>query len=228
MDQKQKTFLIENKNDLPFRVFFFDEEELSERLKGYCIRYGLCETEKALSYGSERHKGQYRKKNLYSEEEVPYFVHPLIMACHGAAMGIRDDAVLAAALLHDTAEDTGIRAEELPFSEGVRKTVGYLTFAKLPSETRREAKKRYYEEMRQDPAACLIKLLDRCSNLTTMAGSFSEKRMLEYIDEAERYILPLSSAALKAYPEYEDAVFLLKYQILSLIETIKYMIQRGK
>ena len=69
-----------------------------------------------------------------------------------------------------------------------------------------------------------VKLLDRCNNVSTMAGSFPRGRMVEYIEETEQYILPLASVLKNEYPEYSDLAFLSKYQILSVLETIKYLI----
>ena len=207
---------------------YFPMDGLYRRMEEYSRKYSLKETEKALPFAEKRHEGQYRKQDLYTDESIPYFMHPLMMACHAASLGISDDVILAAVLLHDTAEDTGITVEELPFSEAVRAAVDCLTFVRFPDETRAEAKKRYYERIKENPQACLVKLLDRCSNLSTMAGSFREDRMLEYIDEAETYILPLADIVREKLPAYSPAVFALGYQITGLCETIKYMIRRGR
>ena len=42
------------------------------------------------------------------------------MACYAAALGIRDDDVIAVILLHYVCEDTGISPDVLPFSENIR------------------------------------------------------------------------------------------------------------
>ena len=59
-----------------------------------------------------------------------------------------------------------------------------------------------------------------------MAGSFSEEKLKEYIEETEKYILPLTSVLKNAYPEYSDISFLIKYQIIAIIETAKYMLMK--
>ena len=56
--------------------------------------------------------------------------------------------------------------------------------------------------------------------------SFTEEDIIEYIDETEAYILPLLDHIKKEYPQYYDAAFVLKYQILSLIESIKAAVLR--
>jgi GTP pyrophosphokinase len=163
------------------------------------------------------HAGQYRKQRKYSLQKEAYIAHPLTMACQAHAMGIRDDALLAAVLLHDTVEDTDAALQDLPFSEEVREIVDCLTY-------RHEGKKPYYERIAGNPKACLAKMLDRCNNLSTMSSSFSRQRMIEYIRETEKYILPLADLLKENAPEFADAAFLLKYQILSVTESIKYLI----
>ena len=63
--------------------------------------------DKALSYASIKHKGQYRKILKH-----PYIFHPLEVMSITAMMS-EDDDVLCAALLHDTIEDTNVTIEEL-------------------------------------------------------------------------------------------------------------------
>ena len=55
-----------------------------------------------------KHSGQYRRQSKYSgdSEKVEYINHPLMMACHAQAMGIKDDDILSAILLHDVVEET--------------------------------------------------------------------------------------------------------------------------
>ena len=133
-------------------------------------------------------------------------------------MGIADDETLTVIMLHDICEDCGILPEELPFPEGVRKAVDLLTRRDdLPLE-------QYYERISSCEAASVIKLLDRCNNVSLMAVFFSDEKMTEYILETEKYVIPLADLIKKG--EYSDAAFLLKYQICSTIENIKAMMGR--
>ena len=86
------------------------------------------------------------------------------------------------------------------------------------------AKKEYFEAISKNEKACVVKLIDRCNNVSTMAGCFSRKKMLEYIVETEEYILPLAGVLKNQYPEYSDLAFLLKYHIVSVLEAIKNLI----
>ena len=57
-----------------------------------------------------------------------------------------------------------------------------------------------------------------------MASGFTKVRMAEYIDETEKYVLPLIENIKGEYDEYYNAAFILKYQIKSITETIKHLL----
>ena len=56
-----------------------------------------------------------------------------------------------------------------------------------------------------------------------MAGCFSREKLIEYVDETQDCVLPLLAVLKHEYPQYSDAAFLLKYQIISLLECVKYL-----
>ena len=74
-----------------------------------------------------------------------------------------------------------------------------------------------------EPAACLVKCIDRCNNLSVMSDGFSRKKMATYVKSTEKYVLPLLDV-IKAVPEYNNAAWLLRYQITTLLETIKRLL----
>ena len=70
--------------------------------------------DKAIAFAVRKHSGTPRKGT-----EIPYIVHPMEAAAIVA--GITDDQeLIAAALLHDTLEDTGTKFEELVSEFGLR------------------------------------------------------------------------------------------------------------
>ena len=105
----------------------FDETQLYARLEAIVQAEDLPETRMALPYMREKHAGQYRVPPRGSEVQLPYYAHPALMACQAYAMGVKDDTILATALLHDVCEDCDVRPEELPFSEAVQTAVRLLT-----------------------------------------------------------------------------------------------------
>ena len=219
---------VQEQNDdlgkICFRDRLFQEENMFTRMRTVSLAENMPQTYKALTYMRERHMGQYRKKRRFSNELVQYINHPLVMACQAHALGVRDDALLAAILLHDVVEDTGVSLEELPFPDEVRELVGLVTFTIPEGMTKAQAKDAYFAAIRQNGKACIIKIIDRCNNVSDMAGAFDRKKLLQYINETEEYVLPLMRVLKNEYPEYSDLAFLVKYQIISLIESVKQLI----
>ncbi|MCQ2483680.1 MAG: helix-turn-helix domain-containing protein [Clostridia bacterium] len=193
----------------------FDWEHMKTYVKTTAKRLNFVDTLKAIDFASEAHEGQNRKKS-----EIPYIYHPLNLACHALSMNIEDDAVLAACLLHDVIEDCNKRPEELPVSEEVRELVILLSHSKTTPENRDRVMQEYYASISQNPKASLIKCIDRCNNITTMASGLRRERIWRMIIETERYY-PELLKVIKSVPEYNNAAWLLKYQIESMLEIYK-------
>ncbi len=198
----------------------FSEEHMYSRMKAVAQTEGLEQTFRALSYMKEKHAGQYRKPAWYSDTPIPYIIHPLMMACHAHALGIKDDGVLAVTLLHDVCEDCGVSPDELPFSDEVREAVEILTKVGQPTDE-------YYARIRTNPTASIVKILDRCNNVSTMGGSFSTGKLVKYVNETEEYVLPLINYVKEQDIRYADQAFVLKYHILSILETVKNLKLHG-
>lgn len=197
----------------------FNTEKMYTFMTGYANGANLTQTQKALTFAKTCHQYQQRKNG------DPYYIHPLTMACHATAMHIQNDHVLAAILLHDVVEDCNIRVSELPVSDAVKTIVTLLTFniTKQVFNTTAEkenAKKAYYTAIKTNPEATLAKIIDRCHNVSSMAGVFTDEKLREYIDETHAYIIPLMRNAKDFYPEYRDQIFLLKYHINSVLIAI--------
>lgn len=192
----------------------FEWDHMKSFVKRIARQNGLKETLKAVDFAIKAHKDQKRKNS-----EIPYIYHPLNMACHALAMGIKEDEVLAAILLHDVIEDCGYTKEDLPFKEETVKLVSLLSHEK--DNTRRdEIIKSYYQAIAEEPKAALIKCIDRCNNLTTMSWGLSRERIYRTIKETEEYVLPLLKV-IKDEKEYNNAAWLLKYQIESMLDIYK-------
>ena len=74
----------------------------------------------------------------------------------------------------------------------------------------------------------MAKIIDRCNNVSTMAKAFSDEKLNEYIEETETYVLPLLKTVKQNYMEYNNAVFLIKYHMLSVLESLKNMMMRDR
>lgn len=207
-----------------FRSRLFHEEHMYTRVKTFAQTQQLENTLSALQVMREKHQGQFRKASRYASESVEYINHPLMMACHAHAMGIKDDSILAAILLHDVIEDTETNLESLPVCDEVKTIVNLVTFKTAPDMTKEESKARYYNNIKLNKKACIVKMIDRCNNVSTMAGSFHREKLMEYITETEKYIMPVIKTVKDKYPEYSDIAFIVKYQIISILESIKALI----
>ena len=190
----------------------FDESRMYTYVKTYASVKGLYQTAKVLPYAREVHKGQIRR----GHDHVPYIYHPLLITCHALALGLDDDDMISAALLHDVCEDCGIKVEELPVNEVTKQAVRLLTKDYEMEESE------YYRKISENPIATMVKLLDRCNNISGMAAGFSKEKLVEYIKETEKYIYPLMQKAKSEYSMYSNQIFLIKYHMISVIEAIKH------
>lgn len=182
----------------------FDAGKMHARISGYAAALDWRDVPSALAFMKKAHEGQIRK------DGQPYIVHPLTMACHAIALGVRKPSVIAALLLHDVCEDCGVQPDQLPVSERVRQIVGRLTrVGKQPLDE-------YYGPIGEDPDTALCKIFDCCHNVSSMAGPFSLAKIREQIEEKERYIYPLFATVKHAEPDYGNMLFSLKYQILAI------------
>lgn len=85
--------------------------------------------DKAVNFATERHSGQTRKLG-----RIPYIIHPMEVASIVATM-TEDEEILAAAVLHDTVEDTDTTLEEIKENFGERV---YLTVMTETEDKREE------------------------------------------------------------------------------------------
>jgi len=117
---------------------------------------------KAISFAARRHHGQMRK-----DGETPYVAHPFrVMTTVLREFGVADPDTLAAAVLHDTLEDTRTDHDDISaeFGPTVADHVALLTKDKRFPEEERE--RRYFEGLAAAPLAVrLVKIADTVDNL---------------------------------------------------------------
>ena len=145
---------------------------------------------RAIDFAARKHRDQRRK----DEESSPYINHPISVSLLLAEIGgVSDPETLAAAILHDTLEDTLTTPDELEAAFGgrVRRIVEEVTDDK--SLAKAERKRRQIEHARSlSPEAVLIKLGDKIANVLDVTHSppadWSLERRQEYLDWAEAVI----------------------------------------
>ncbi len=209
--------ILEVTSNLSDRLF--SEARMATYIGAYCNAKRLYQTKRALAFAREKHTGQYRKKG-HGDERVPYIYHPLLLTCHALALGLEEDDLLSACLLHDVCEDCDVSPEELPVDEATREAVRLLTkpadFRKTEADCRA-----YYGGIAGNRIAVIVKLLDRCNNVSGMATSFTDEQIAVYIKETQAYIHPLMEKARDEYPEYSNALFLIRYHMNSVLEALR-------
>ena len=110
--------------------------------------------------------------------------------------------------------------DELPVGDEAKELVRLMTKDKSKGSHDPETLDKYYGELAKNPKGALIKCLDRCNNITTMSWGLSRKSIFRMISETEKYY-PELLQVVKDTPEYNNAAWLLKYQIESMLDIYK-------
>jgi GTP diphosphokinase / guanosine-3',5'-bis(diphosphate) 3'-diphosphatase len=125
---------------------------------------------RAYLQSADAHQGQNR------DSGEPYLQHPLAVARIVADLGL-DDITIAAALLHDTVEDTGVTLDDIARSFGgdVAAIVDGVTKLERVQFNSKEAQqaatmRKMLVAMAKDLRVLIIKLADRLHNMRTIAA----------------------------------------------------------
>ncbi|MEY4616492.1 MAG: hypothetical protein RJB66_1452 [Pseudomonadota bacterium] len=150
----------------------------------------LSLTMKALDFAARKHRDQRRKDHHSS----PYINHPIALAqILVNEANIDDEVVIAAAILHDTIEDTDTSPEEIEvhFGAHIRSIVEEVTDdMTLPKMERRALQVEHAAHLSKE--AALVKLADKIANLRDVRHSpplrWTPDRKQEYREWAQRVI----------------------------------------
>ena len=140
----------------------------------------------ALDFAARKHRDQRRK----DADASPYINHPIALArVLVSEGGVSDPIVLAAALLHDTIEDTETSADELARAFGAEVAGIVLEVTDDKSLEKQARKRRQVEHAPELSArARLVKLADKICNLRDVVDAppakWSLERRQEYFDWA--------------------------------------------
>lgn len=150
---------------------------------------------RALDFAAHKHRNQRRKDRARS----PYINHPIdVLTALVLEAGITDSPLLAAALLHDTLEDTDTTAQELieVFGDEIAAIVAEVTDDKrLPKAERKRLQIAHGPTL--SDRAKLVKLADKLCNLRDVHQSppvhWSIERRRAYFDWAEKVVTALGA-----------------------------------
>jgi GTP pyrophosphokinase len=155
--------------------------------------------ERAYRKAEAAHAGQFRKSG------EPYFTHCVAVAYILAEMKLDAEAI-AAALLHDTVEDTDVTVEEIrnEFGNNVARIVDSVSKLKnIPYRVDKDKKSRTIDReleyvrkmllaMGDDVRVVLVKLADRLHNMRTL-GYMSAEKQREKAQETLDIFAPLAN-----------------------------------
>jgi guanosine-3',5'-bis(diphosphate) 3'-pyrophosphohydrolase len=144
---------------------------------------------KAAYFAAEKHRNQ-KRKGVNGE---PYINHPLLVALTLSNNGVKDEEVLASALLHDTIEDTETTVDELENAFGIRVASMVLEVTddkSLPKLVRKEMQVEHASFLIE--GAAMIKIADKISNIQDVTNRPPEnwdlERRTEYLNWAIRVV----------------------------------------
>jgi guanosine-3',5'-bis(diphosphate) 3'-pyrophosphohydrolase len=147
----------------------------------------------ALKFAAGKHTKQRRK----GSDDIPYINHPIEVAELLAGVAeVRDASTLAAAILHDTVEDTDTTPTEIEqlFGPEIRSLVMECTDDKTLTKDERKARQVSSAPHKTDQAK-LIKLADKTNNLKDLAinppSTWSLERRRNYINWSEQVVAGL-------------------------------------
>ena len=163
-------------------------EKFKEKAKGKIIDKDIKFLEKAYLFAKKYHEGQTRKSG------EPYILHPLNVALILLSFNL-DVPTLAAGILHDVVEDTGVSIDTLRekfgkeiagLVDGVTK-ISQIKFLSL-EERKLESLRKVLIAMATDFRVVFIKLADRLHNMRTLNFLPPEKRKRIAKETLEIYV----------------------------------------
>ncbi|KAE8744603.1 hypothetical protein FOCC_FOCC008732 [Frankliniella occidentalis] len=145
---------------------------------------------KCANFAAVKHSGQRRK----DPEKTPYINHPIGVAYILTDEGsVRDPAVIMAAILHDTVEDTDTTLDEIKkeFGSNVANIVAEVTDDKsLPYDERKRLQ--IVHAPTSSKEAKLVKLADKLYNLRDLEKAtpegWSQERVKQYFIWASKVV----------------------------------------
>ena len=163
-------------------------DHLVETVRGYNPSANFDLIRSAFEFADKAHEGQLRKDNS------PFVTHPLAVAQIVAEELHLDSESIAAALLHDTIEDTAATHEQIaelfsPTIANLVEGVSKLTRVHYTSkaEEQMENLRKMLIAMSKDIRVILIKIADRLHNMRTMEYQTPEKQKQKSFETMEIY-----------------------------------------
>lgn len=162
-------------------------EGLVDQIEKTGRSYNIPLIRSAYETAAQLHEGQKRSSG------EPYIIHPVAVASILVELGMDSESV-AAALLHDVVEDTGVTLPELEkkFGKSIAQIVNGVTkLTQLPTSTKAELQaeniRKMLLAMSEDIRVIIVKLADRLHNMRTIEYRAPQKRRDKSLETMEVY-----------------------------------------
>ncbi|NTU99343.1 HD domain-containing protein [Candidatus Falkowbacteria bacterium] len=195
------------------------DSRLALFLYGFAKGGKLKLTTKAVTFAMACHKNETRDNGEL------YINHPLA-ACNSLIyLGVEDDAILAAVILHDVVENGHATLEEVRAEFGDRVALLVDNQTKRKTADGKEKTEEYYARIASDIGSVLGKGADRLNNISNMVQVFKIDRVQRYVKETEEYVLTMLKDDRYTNLGYTDVMVCLYDTIRNLVRVTKKYIE---
>ncbi len=166
--------------------------DVTERLTNIITRFSLSDQlllTRALTLSKKVHATQMRY------EGVPHFIHTMRIAISlYELLEIQDAEILAAALLHDTVEDTDVTLDEIETTFNTR--IATIVDALTRDKTQYTKQEKFSMTLNQPWEIRAVKVCDNLDNMrswfTIPEGHVARLKLPKWMNEAREQYIPLA------------------------------------
>lgn len=242
MANNTKTKLKEILSSIDESVLSFNKDEywmyrnIYEFIEDYALSNNLLNTLIALNVVRGLHDGAHRKLTIKKDGvdyRYPYVVHPLLVTRMLLDMHINlnkdeEDILYASALCHDLLEDIKFEKGGLELVEDYHLDSRIVDIVRLMTKRydfTPEEEKAFFDQIAANKFSALIKLSDRGNNVED-SYNMSVWKIHEYIDETNKFFIPIDYHAKRSFPELYPYLEILEDKIVSLTSLAMTLVDR--
>ena len=157
---------------------------------------------RAISRAARSHAGQWRRDGV-----TPYVAHPMrVMTVLVQVFGVEDPQLLAAAVLHDTIEDTTVDFDDLLEEFGLEVARAVALLSKDTRLRKDERERAYMAALAEAPVGVqLCKLADVYDNLIDSRGATAQRRS-KTVGKAFAWLQAFRGSLERDWPHVLEAV----------------------
>lgn len=186
-------------------------------LRSWLLGRGWHSTVEAMTLVEKHSRGNTRKDGV-----TPEFAHQVQTTLYVTTLAPHlrhPEATATTMVLHDLGEDYDYPFELLRSQFGDQVADSTWRMTKVYQGVKR-GEDDVFARLAEDPISSVNKGADRIHNMSTMVGVFSEEKILSYIEETERLILPMLKKARRNFPDQDGTYQNMRTVLISQVETL--------